>query len=365
MNIRRTLLSAIVLVTMITTALSCLAAKADASAMPFTVFGYLPEYRLRGYNYTAAFQTGLTHLIYFSLEVDARTHLPKAKDRLPTMFEAKQARAAADAVGGKIILSFGGNARSAGFAEMVATPATRATFLNALETLLTQYNFDGVDYNWEYPRDAEEWRRWALLLKESKDTLKGGDRSKNIVTFTMYLDPNHAEVIQRFQMLEHADYVHCMAYDQHQEHSTYEFAVSGVRMAMEKKMNLAKFTLGLPFYARHVGNGEPKTYGELLKQIPKSHRWTQDRVGPYYHNSPAMIEKKTRLAMDNQLGGVMIWELGQDVQPESDRYSLMQGILKATLDQGLALPALQEKRRGYAAEAPLEQQGTHARNEEL
>ncbi|CUG85388.1 glycoside hydrolase family 18, putative [Bodo saltans] len=322
------------------------------AAQPFTVFGYLPEYRLRGYNYTAAFQTGLTHLIYFSLEVDARTFLPKAKDRLPTMIEAKQAREAADAVGGKIILSFGGNARSNGFAEMVATPSSRRVFLGALEALLTQYDFDGVDYNWEYPRDAEEWRRWALLLKESKDTLKGGDRSQNIVTFTMYLDPKHADVIQRFNMLEHADYVHCMAYDQHGEHSTYEFAVSGVRMAIEKKMTLSKFTLGVPFYARHVGNGEPKTYGEIIKEIPKSKRWTQDRVGPYYLNSPSMIQKKTKLAIDNQLGGVMIWELGQDLQPESHRNSLLRGILKATLTRGLALPKLQEQLRAAKEETP-------------
>jgi chitinase len=324
----------------------------------FTVFGYLPEYRLRGYNYSAAFQTGLTHLIYFSLEVDPRTHLPKSKDRLPTKFEAAQARAAADKVGGKIIISFGGNARSDGFAEMVATPTTRKTFLTALEAILTEYDFDGVDYNWEYPRSAEEWRRWALLLKESKEMLKGGDRTRNIVTFTMYLDPRHADLIRDFNMLEHADFVHCMAYDQHGEHSTYEFAVSGVRMAIEKKLPLDKFTLGLPFYARHVQNGEPKTYGELLRQIPKDRRWTADRVGPYYLNSPAMIRRKTEFAIDNRLGGVMIWELGQDLQPESHRLSLMQGIRKATVAHAVALPQLME-----AAAAEEETKGKAAHRE--
>lgn len=303
-----------------------------ANAFKFTVFGYLPEYRLRGFDYKASFDTGLTHLIYFSLEVDGATFLPKAKDRLPTLFEARKARIAADATGGKLLLSFGGNARSHGFAEMVATSESRRTFLVALEELLQRYQFDGVDYNWEYPRNAKEWSNWALLLRESKDFLKGGDRSKNVVTFTMYLDPHHADVIQQFNMLEHADFVHCMAYDQHGKHSTYEFAVSGVRMAVEKKLPLEKFTLGVPFYARNIHNGEPKTYGDILPELKAKkpeHALSVDQLGTFYFNSQKMIERKTELAIASKLGGVMIWELGQDVQPESRPESLMHGILAA------------------------------------
>jgi GH18 family chitinase len=309
------------------------AAEEGTAQPPFTVFGYLPEYRLRGFNYQATFRTGLTHLIFFSLEVDPVTHLPKAKDRLPTTVEARRAREAADSVGGKLLISFGGNARSNGFAEMVATKATRKVFLDALDALLAEYQFDGVDYNWEYPRNAQEWRQWALLLKESKGALRGGG-TRNVVTFTMYLDPNHAQLIQQFNMLEHADYVHCMAYDQHGEHSTLPFAESGIQMAISHKMPLAKFTLGLPFYARHVQSGDPKTYGEIMPKMKKETRWATDRVGSYYFNSPAMIQKKTEMSLDAAVGGVMIWELGQDVQPEDSPFSLMQGILAGLKSRG-------------------------------
>lgn len=299
----------------------------------FAVFGYLPEYRLHRFDYKAAFDTGLTHLIFFSLEVDPKTHLPKAKDRLPMIADARRARAAADAVGGKLLISFGGNARSNGFAEMVATVESRRKFLQALEELLVTYQFDGVDYNWEYPRNAKEWNLWSVLLKESKDFLLGGDRSKNVVTFTMYLDPNHADVIRTFNMLEHADFVHCMAYDQHGKHSTFEFAASGIQMAKERGIPLAKFTLGVPFYARHEANGEPKTYAELLPRLKKSKQHSQDQFGPYYFNSPATITKKTQLSIDSAIGGVMIWELGQDTQPENDPRSLLTAIKVALLNR--------------------------------
>lgn len=48
------------------------------------VIGYMPEYRLGGgYNYEEAFRNGLTHVIFFSLEVSPTTFLPTALDRLP------------------------------------------------------------------------------------------------------------------------------------------------------------------------------------------------------------------------------------------------------------------------------------------
>ena len=89
----------------------------DSASNNFGVFGYLPEYRLAGFNYTAAFNTGLTHLIFFSIEVHPNGNL-KALDRVPDAYKLKQARAAADKVGGKILLGLGGNARSAGFDEV-------------------------------------------------------------------------------------------------------------------------------------------------------------------------------------------------------------------------------------------------------
>jgi GH18 family chitinase len=289
----------------------------------FAVVGYLPEYRLGGFDYRAAFQTGLTHLLFFSIEIDEHGQ-PAALDRLPTKAAAAEARRAADEVGGKLLLSLGGNSRSQNFGMMATTPRVRQRFLAALGALLAEYQFDGVDYNWEYPANHAEWRAWGELMRESKEQLLGG-RANNVVTFTMYLDPNHYDVIQRYQLLRDADYVHCMAYDQPHQHATYAFYRSGVRLARDKGLDLAKFTMGLPFYARDTRNGEPKTYQELQHLL---HNGVDDQVHHLYFNSKETIAKKTRNAVHERLGGVMIWELGQDVQPLSDTRSLMASLHK-------------------------------------
>jgi len=229
---------------------------------PFAVFGYLPEYRLSNFDYEGVFDNGLTHLIFFSLEVDGRTSLPKALDRLPSKDDLQRARQAADSVEGKLLISFGGNSRSEGFSRMTSTVKNRHKFLNALDKLLEEYDFDGIDYNWEYPQSAEEWDAWHLLMMESKQlllkhrrkeennsetvnlsttTTSNIDQNSNtnntdkkvvrssepVVTFTMYLDANHYKVIEHFDLLATADYVHCMAYDARGKHSTLEFAKQG------------------------------------------------------------------------------------------------------------------------------------------
>jgi hypothetical protein len=121
-----------------------------ATGKPFAVVGYMPEYRLHnGYNYEEAFAAGLTHVIFFSLEIDKTTHRPAALDRLPPEDILQRARLAADKHGAHLMICFGGNARTAGFPTMVLKKQSRAEFLDALDALMREKGFDGVDYNWE------------------------------------------------------------------------------------------------------------------------------------------------------------------------------------------------------------------------
>jgi GH18 family chitinase len=112
-----------------------------------------------------------------------------------------------------------------------------------------------------------------------------------------------------------------MAYDGDGRHSTYEFAVEAVEKLKRQGVPAAKILLGLPFYGRGVKNRSESTYAQIFS---KHHPALDvDEVGGVYFNGAAMIERKTRFARQNHLGGVMIWEIGQDVPGEA---SLLEAI---------------------------------------
>lgn len=288
--------------------LLCAAIFCDADpADTFAVFGYLPEYRKANFDYAGVFSNGLTHLIFFSLEVDPKSHLPTALDRLPSSEDLSAARAAADNVNGKLILGFGGNARSQGFSAMAATKQTRRVFLLALYKLLQEKALDGVDFNWEYPVTPKDWSNWGLLMKEAKELL--GQR--NFVSLTMYNVREHYELLKGYNLLVDADYVHCMAYDHREKHSTTEFAQMALFYSKTLGKYQKKFTLGIPFYGRHVVTGEPKAFYELAPVVTDT---VTDTLGDIFYNSQKTIYEKILLAKIARVGGIMIWELGQDIQ---------------------------------------------------
>lgn len=115
----------------------------------FSVVAYLPEWRFHSANFDSICSV-VTHLIFFSVEPDASGDIV-GMDRFPSWEVLRDARLAADKHGCKLLLCFGGNGRSAGFSKMTRNGKARKRFVRKTRELLSQYNFDGVDYNWEYP----------------------------------------------------------------------------------------------------------------------------------------------------------------------------------------------------------------------
>ncbi|KAG1671462.1 hypothetical protein FOA52_003120 [Chlamydomonas sp. UWO 241] len=315
-------------------------AVADAAAEPLAVIGYMPEYRHHGtYNYSQAFAAGLTHVIFFSLEVHPTDLTPTAFDRLPPKPILEDARTAAHEHGGKLLLCFGGNSRTGGFPKMVLTKESRATFLVALDVLLKEHGFHGVDYNWEYPQTNEQWVGLVELIRESRAQLLSGTA---LVTAAFYPDPRQYAVIKHFELHKVCDFLLSMTYDQPGRHSTMEFSQKAIDDWASHSLPPEKLALGVPFYGRDTSSGHPQTYAELLPKLharyPKARakRDAADEVDGQYFNGRATIKKKVQLAAQHGLGGIMIWELGQDVIPSSHAMSLMSAIgeAKAALMSG-------------------------------
>mgnify|MGYP006162824519 FL=1 len=337
------------------------------------VVGYLPEWRYEGANYDVI-AAHVTHLLFFSLEV-----LPDggigATDRLPRDDILSEAHAAADRHGTELLICFGGNARSAGFSPMVRNEAARRRFVANVVALVERLGLHGVDYNWEYPGyemgrgylpQREIDADYAGLLALFRETRAAFDAQRRALTITAayYPDGKQEALFNALGALEHVDLLHMMSYDQGgAHHSSLEFGRTSVAQGIAAfgAAGARQLTIGLPFYGRTRGTAEWTTYEDIVQEHAPLDA-ALDALGALSFNGARTIEAKTALAIAEGIGGVMIWEAGQDCRtvavtrhgrthgvtcPGGDESSLFVAITRAIARAG----AQRARRAGWVAPA--------------
>jgi GH18 family chitinase len=126
------------------------------------------------------------------------------------------------------------------------------------------------------------------------------------------------------EVFDAVDWLNLMAYDddhgQPIPHSPYSLAEKSINYWLnERGLPPQKAVLGLPFY------GKPRKpnlsrYKDLLAAGADP---MTDEFDSVFYNGIATIKKKTELAKQQGLSGVMIWEISQDV---NDDRSLLKAI---------------------------------------
>lgn len=283
---------------------------AHHTSTQFRIAGYLPDYR----TFDATQANSLTDLIIFSAQPTESGDLDLsrlAKTDWAQLLAAKRKHKL------RIILCVGGWERSTHFAKVAASEKLRANFANAARQICIDKQLDGIDLDWEHPRDAAEQNSYAVLLQDLKHVLHPAGRSVSITMAAWQALPRSAFAA--------VDWIQVMAYDHPGRHSTFENAQADVNKLIEAGAPPHKIMLGLPFYGRTIEKADRTlTYREIVDKYGTAP--TADEVDGIYFNGPSMIERKTRYALDAKLAGVMIWELGQDASVQA---SLLQAIARA------------------------------------
>lgn len=227
------------------------------------------------------------------------------------------------------------------FKSMAATPAGRNNFIKDVMAKVRQYNFDGVDMDWEFPTTTDGTDlTFTLLMKELSDSLHRDARYylSSAITAGKYSGGIRDAI--RNEIFPYVDFFNIMAYDdfnttvQYKHHSDYALATTCLNYWLTTRgMPASKAVLGLPAYGRPSGmtqSGTILTYKSILAQggnpqydsaIVSAGAFTNYTI---YYNGQYTIKKKAKLAKDIA-NGVMLWEKWQDATDDNS-------LLKAACD---------------------------------
>lgn len=216
------------------------------------------------------------------------------------------------------------------------SPANRSAFISKLVAYVNAHNLDGIDLDLEGPAINSDYSDFVLALRNAMPADK-------LVTAALSHENGGDRVSS--QAIQAMDFLNIMAYDmgwgQAVHHSTYEYAVTCANWWMANKgLPASKVLLGVPFYGYTNTTGAGgisfasilSTYGEAAAQQDV---WVARRKTIYYNGIPT-IRKKTQLALDQNYGGIMIWQLAQDATGTN---SLLYNIHQVMNNTGCTLPS--------------------------
>ncbi|KAK0667373.1 family 18 putative glycoside hydrolase [Cercophora samala] len=267
----------------------------------------------------------------------------------------------------KVLLSIGGWTYSPKFAPVAATAAGRRRFCSSAVKLVSDWGFDGLDIDWEYPASAGEAADFVSLLKECRQTLdeysaKHAPGYHMPITIACPAGPMHYNQMDIPNMDRYIDAWHLMAYDYAGSWDTLSGHQSNVfpsttnpnstRYSTEKAVNdyiakgvsPGKIVLGLPLYGRGfeatsgpgrpyngIGEGSAQAGIWNYKDLPRpgaKEFWDGEAVAAWsfdekrqemvsYDTVRSAVEK-VKYLRGKGLGGTVFWEAAGDKVGEEE-----------------------------------------------
>jgi chitinase len=274
--------------------------------------------------------------------------------------------------GTQVLISLGGWSDSDLFPGIAEDPVKRTNFAHWCNEAVRAFGFDGIDVDWEYPGyephggSPADKANFTLLIQEVRDSLDALEPDEGhelLLTGAFGASPDRMDDVEWDDIVLLMDYINLMSYDYfgawdaNSNHNSplYQPAVGdpdfNISTSVSHLVNTYDvpsdiINIGVAFYGRSVKtSGDPTLHGPTLQYADGSTFW-EDEGSPLYYNiqkhidqfsdhwdevagvpyllgieglntfvsydNEASIELKAQFVLDNDLAGVIIWEITGD-----------------------------------------------------
>ena len=268
----------------------------------------------------------------------------------------------------KILISIGGWSWSKNFSDATLTDTSTRNFALSAVDIVSKFNLDGIDIDWEYPGmigdgnmyRPEDKQHYTALFKELRERLNDLSRTTQVKYYVTtavggsqsYIDHTEMDKVQQY-----ADYINVMSYDYAggwdtiSSHHTNLYVSSAdsnqysahrsIQAFIAAGVPVAKIVIGMAFYGKGWQMGSTDNNG-LYRRAIKSARgggftylkdslvnkngykeyWDATAKAPYLFNAEKKIfisydnersvKEKCKYVKQHHLGGAMFWEYNSD-----------------------------------------------------
>jgi chitinase len=268
----------------------------------------------------------------------------------------------------KILISIGGWTWSKNFSDAVLTDTSTQNFASSAVSIVSKYNLDGIDIDWEYPGmigDSNVYRpedkeHYTILFKDLRlglDSLAGITHMKYYVTTAVGGSQQYINHTEMDKVQQYTDYINVMSYDYASgsdpisSHHTNLYVSSGdsnqysahrsIQTFIEAGVPPDKIVIGIAFYgkgwqmqstennglyskAQRSARGGGFTYlkDSLVNKNGYKQYWDAKAKAPYLfsaekkifisYDDERSVKEKCKYVRRHHLGGAMFWEYNSD-----------------------------------------------------
>jgi len=301
-----------------------------------------------------------THLCHAFLVADGAGNIQKGRN-VPN----HDIVSAAHKAGVKVILSLGGWGWDKQFAAIVSVPAAEDRYVKSVMEIVDQNEYDGIDFDWEYPDTEQEvagFERLTRRFRKDLDALGTRRGKRMVLTMAASSNPGTLKWLGKEFLLETMDWINVMTYDYTGQWTDYAghhsplFAspkqpvgrprsteLTMKYLLQERGLPASRLAVGIPLYGRGFPVSEPyaSTKGVPRTRPPQGsysnlHKlrtepgWTRiwddqtknpwlvshDRSIVIGYDDAESVSIKTEWAMKQGFRGVFFWQIAADRLPE-------------------------------------------------